>query len=330
MKAEHGWRLFRSPPVGETAAMPLSAEGLAALNRARAAYQEGNYELTLTEAQRAILDDPTDGRHHALFAAGLMGLERYAEAQATVEKALAHSPGEEWLHRIRSNALRAQGQYEEALAAALELLKLRPNEGISHYTLGLALYVLGRRGEAREALERAISLRPDYADAYLWLGEVELRSRDLASAERWFQECLRLNPNHARALGGLARVRLARQLLWEAAALFERALALDPLDPSIREDALEMARQQLDNKKEPFIHIALMLGVGVLTTFAIGKPVTDGLVVGGVPSLFVPIFYWLRVRHFRKVAPRMTRILEWERRKARKSQERPESRPRAR
>lgn len=302
--------------------MPLSAEGLAALNRARAAYQVGKYEVTITEAQRVILEDSTDGRHHALLAAGLMGLQRYAEAQATVEKGLAHSPGEEWLHRIRSNSLRAQGQYEEALASALEVVKLRPEEGISHYTLGLALYVLGRRDEAREALERAISLRPDYADAYLWLGEAELRRGNLASAETRFQECLRLNPHRARALSGLAQVRLARQRSWEATELFEQALAADPNDPSIREDALEMARKQLDNKKEPFIHIALALGVCVLATFAIGKPVTDGLIAGGVPSLFIPIFYWIRVSRFRRVAPRMTRLLEQERRGAQTSPER--------
>ena len=90
-------------------------------------------------------------------------LKRFEEALASYDRALAVRPDYVEPLSNRGISLSGLGRFEEALASYNRALKVQPDFSKAHNNMGVILIQLGRLSEARAALERAIALAPGKA-----------------------------------------------------------------------------------------------------------------------------------------------------------------------
>jgi tetratricopeptide (TPR) repeat protein len=117
------------------------------------ALKAGKRDLALSAYERAIAAD--DSYLAAYDAATPFWLEaqRFSEAVARLEVAVAREPGYAlgWYHL--AYASRRRNDYPRAVAAYLKFLELRPKEVDPYFGLGMTYMAMGERGKARAALE---------------------------------------------------------------------------------------------------------------------------------------------------------------------------------
>ncbi len=111
--------------------------------------------------------------------------QRWDEAAAAYEKALATSPKPALVHNNRGMSLVAQARYEAAAAEFSRALELDPSLEVARTNLRLALAYQGRYAEALTGVDRE-DLPPTLNN----LGYVALLRGDLARAEAYFLRAL--------------------------------------------------------------------------------------------------------------------------------------------
>lgn len=127
-------------------------------------------------------------------------LHRSAEAEATLDRALAFSPDSEKLFEAKSLVMRRGGQYRRAETYLTELAERFPNSAWVHFQLGTVVAEFDReRGNI--SLRRAAELEPDNADYVTALIQSLDRTR---TGDEGFniEEAYRLS-QHALEIGGL-------------------------------------------------------------------------------------------------------------------------------
>lgn len=179
--------------LGKTDAAPQLA--IQTFNEGAIANQEGDLDKAIEKFQSALGLDPDLAEAHAALAAIYYNQERYDEALAGVEKALALNPEHVTSHRVRFLILDAKGdrasadkamasyvavdskgavgllykradldfrdgQPQLARAGLLKVLELDPDMARAHYTLGL-IYASDDTAKAKEHFEKFIELAPD-------------------------------------------------------------------------------------------------------------------------------------------------------------------------
>ncbi len=144
---------------------------------------------------------------HAVFFANLgeaqRRLERYAEAGASLKRAIALKPDLAEAHHTLGLVLHAEERAEEAAASFGRALSLKPDLTPAHLGLAGALYDLGRFDESRAACERAIEVHPESADAYAKLGVVLTELGRLDEAFASYRRALACDPNYTTAHSNL-------------------------------------------------------------------------------------------------------------------------------
>lgn len=85
---------------------------------------------------------------------------RYAEAEATLRRAIQLGEGRATTYHQLGIALAGLERHAEAEAAQREAIAISPNNAGFHYRLALALGAQGRHGEKLDALRRAIAINP--------------------------------------------------------------------------------------------------------------------------------------------------------------------------
>src|ERR1700678_4738917 len=81
---------------------------------------------------RVVSADQESSRAWCLMARAHLGADRYADATAAANRAVALDPGDEWPHRLASNALVHLGNFPGALRAAGEARRLAPSYWQKH------------------------------------------------------------------------------------------------------------------------------------------------------------------------------------------------------
>jgi predicted AlkP superfamily phosphohydrolase/phosphomutase/tetratricopeptide (TPR) repeat protein len=122
--------------------------------------------------------------------------DRWTEARAQYERALAADASNPAVHIALARALLALGLHEPAAEACLNATELQQTLPEAHYLLGVALAWLGMLDQAAQSLEIGLSLQPGAIDAHRFLAEVE-RARGKADA------AARAEADAARLLGQL-------------------------------------------------------------------------------------------------------------------------------
>jgi tetratricopeptide (TPR) repeat protein len=103
---------------------------------------------------------------------GFSASERYEEALACYDYALALKDDIPQIWNNRGNALRDLDRLGEAETSLREALRLRPDFANAHSNLAIVLDCLGRFDEAEASMRTALRLRPERAFDHCYLGNI--------------------------------------------------------------------------------------------------------------------------------------------------------------
>jgi tetratricopeptide (TPR) repeat protein len=191
-------------------------------------YQRGDYALALDQIGLALDTNPDNGLAWNQRGLALMRLNRFEDALASYDRALAvwRDHAEAWCNR--GAALHELKRFDEALASYDCALALQPRYAEALCYRGASLRQLKRTEEALASCDNALAIQPDYASA-LW------NRGDLLAELKRFDEAL-LSYDRASACGqdsadlhynrGTALLELKR--FDEALVSFDHALARSP------------------------------------------------------------------------------------------------------
>jgi len=124
--------------------------------RAYRAFVQGDYDLALELAGRAIALRPDFGESFQLRALIHMANGNLARAHQDAQMAIAQSPEQPPAHSVLGQVHLAQGEYEAAAVTFDQALAYDPDNAIYHYYYGLCHYRLGHYQLAAEALHTAV------------------------------------------------------------------------------------------------------------------------------------------------------------------------------
>jgi tetratricopeptide (TPR) repeat protein len=192
------------------------------------ASQVGRHDVAVDLIDRAIARDRTSPRYHSNRGLALAGLQRFAEAIASYDRALSLRPGEAEVLYNRGNALVALRRPHDALEAYERALLARPDHAEALCNRGAALAALGRDAEALASYDRVLAKRPDHAEALSNRGNALKALGRLDDALASYDRALTARPGDAQALfnRGVTLHELKRFDL--ALASYDRALSVRP------------------------------------------------------------------------------------------------------
>ncbi|MBW8458683.1 MAG: tetratricopeptide repeat protein [Thiobacillus sp.] len=255
--------------------MLLSAEHIAAAQRAFALYQQGRFQqalelaetlLTLSPPQPSLLNlaavcarplgltdkaeaylrsaieiDPGHANAHGNLGLVLQDAGRLGEAEPAFQRALELSPDDMAGMINLGNLYRATQRPAQAEAAFRKALAKAPENINALYNLGLLLSESGRADEAEAAFRQSLKIRPNQADVYNDLGNVLMDRLRLDEAEQAYRKAIALCPDYADAYCNLGMLLLDEGKTDAAMVAFRRALEIEPGHP----DALNSVANQL-------------------------------------------------------------------------------------
>jgi tetratricopeptide (TPR) repeat protein len=152
-----------------------------AFNDGMAAMQAKQYDVAITNFEKAAENDPTQtvvyaqlGDAHMKLAETKTGADFDAQVQKSIEsynKAVELKPDDPATHNNFALALGKAKKYPEMQAELKKAAELDPpNGGKYYYNLGAMLVNSGQGEAAGEAFKKAIELTPTYAEAYYQYG----------------------------------------------------------------------------------------------------------------------------------------------------------------
>ena len=200
------------------------------LVRARTLIGLRRYAEAEAALRTLLARDPNDAEVLRLLADVLGDLDRHDEQATVARRAVALDPDNVWGHQVLADALVHQRDHDGAVAAAERAVRLAPSLWSTHYTLGRALLV-GRRPRARDALtaaNEAVRLAPHSSDAHNLAG-ICLSALTLHDeARQAYTEAIRLDPANALALNNLAALDADGGRLRAALQSLRSGLTTDP------------------------------------------------------------------------------------------------------
>ncbi|MCU0724619.1 MAG: protein kinase [Planctomycetes bacterium] len=161
----------------------------------------------------------------------LAAMQRYDEAIASFESALALKPEFRAPHAFALHALLQKGKLPERLPELEEKARAHPRDAVSQWRLAMSLGNLGRRAEAIEAFRRTIAIEPGFALAHSGLAFNLWYEGDLAAAERHMAIAAGLEPYKPQWWQNLGSLRSGLGDAQGALAACREALRADPTDP---------------------------------------------------------------------------------------------------
>lgn len=157
----------------------------------------------------------------------LMALQRYDEAVARFQEALAYKPDDASTYFFLGLVSSAQGASEDARRFLRQCTLLDPAFGPAYYELGVIQLQAGQAAQAAASFRSACEQMPTSPEAANNLGLALQASEETAGAEAGYRRALELNPDYAEAWFNLAMLlKAAGQTAAETA--LQRALTLNP------------------------------------------------------------------------------------------------------
>jgi tetratricopeptide (TPR) repeat protein len=150
--------------------------------------------------------------HPTLFnarARGFDGQGRHREALADYERLRGYFPRHPGANMLVGSCHLKLERWADALAAFDTALAISPNLPLAHERRAMALGMLGEVGQAHQAYLRAVELKPDLADALGSLALSSLQARDVAAAAAYAQRALAADSQNAIGTVTLAMLDIA-------------------------------------------------------------------------------------------------------------------------
>jgi tetratricopeptide (TPR) repeat protein len=127
----------------------------------------------------------------------LYGANRFAEAVAACDRAIALEPARSDARVNRATALLALGRAGDAKRELDRALSIRPNAELAWINRGLACMMLGETEDALFSYRRALELAPDSAEAHNDLGVALVRLGRRSEGCPHLEQAVRLAPRNA-------------------------------------------------------------------------------------------------------------------------------------
>ena len=187
-------------------------------------------DAALERLGQAIALYPDNGDLHAVLRDICLRHERFAQAQALLDRLGADHPHNAWLAATQGWLHARQERLVEAEQTLLRAIELDDNHLFARIELSQILIDSGRFGEAESALAAALDLQPENPQLLLILGDCQLRLDHDAEADTTLARALA-----TRAVDpiDIARLYYQHQRPNRAIEYYQRALSRAPRDPLI-------------------------------------------------------------------------------------------------
>ncbi|GMU57873.1 MAG: hypothetical protein AMXMBFR33_70190 [Candidatus Xenobia bacterium] len=152
--------------------------------------QMGLVEDALPLLQDAVTLDPGCVESSQHLVAVLRQLNRSAEAEGVLRRALRHQPNTPAFHLLMGTHLLDLGRCEEAVEAFKQGIRLEPRAPVLYAQLGTALYRQGELEPAEAAFAEALSRDEHLAIALVGMGETLLEQGRLEEAATYLHKSL--------------------------------------------------------------------------------------------------------------------------------------------
>lgn len=190
-------------------------------------YQQQKFEDALAAVDAAIALKPELAEPYTLRGVILHNMGRSDDAIASMDKGAALAPGERTAWYNRGVVLSEMGRFEAALESYDRALAIAPTPDGWVNRAG-ALINLQRPAEALEACDRALALAPHYAPALSNRGLALSELKRNAEAVAMFDHALAHAPAMAETWNNRGTTLHDMRMFDDAVASFDRALALQP------------------------------------------------------------------------------------------------------
>jgi tetratricopeptide (TPR) repeat protein len=145
---------------------------------------------------------PGDFQAIAAIGRNLSGLQRFAEAEGVLRRALMGADDANARYDL-GVVLDQLGRVPEAIAEYERVLTRNPSHREALNNLGVDLSRVGKLAEAAARFEQVLRIDPENLDALVNLGLVSAATGQRSVAEEQFRRALALDPQNARALAAL-------------------------------------------------------------------------------------------------------------------------------
>jgi tetratricopeptide (TPR) repeat protein len=171
----------RVEPEPEAAALTSEEMSSAAIERARAEFQAGDYLAALKSTDESISYAPGDTALHEFRALCLFALGRYGDAAGVLNPVLASGPGWDWATMA---AFYGNGEVYTGQLRKLEAyVEGSPDAADAHFLLGYHYLVAGFIDESYGMFDRVVTLQPDDTVAFQLRNLAESSSPNAAGEE---------------------------------------------------------------------------------------------------------------------------------------------------
>jgi arylsulfatase A-like enzyme/cytochrome c-type biogenesis protein CcmH/NrfG len=153
---------------------------------------------------------------------------RAEAALAALARAERLEPGLTQVHYLKGVILGGQERYREAAAALERAIALDPQHVLARFKLALAYLRVGDNPRAETVLNAVIADEPDNMRAYQNLAALAYARGDLARAEAMSRRAIEIDPGYYDAWNTLGAVYLVLKRPDDAMQALERALAIRP------------------------------------------------------------------------------------------------------
>ena len=155
--------------------------------RGRHLFNANRFEDALAAIEDAIAEDPEFVRAYTAKANALTMLGRAYEAAAICDEVLARDPDFALAYTTKASALHRAGRTDEALENYRRGVELAPREHLTHYNFGCFWALEGNEAECEKCLRRALEIDPRAKPK-------AATDADFASVRgrEWFQELVAL------------------------------------------------------------------------------------------------------------------------------------------
>ena len=177
-------------------------------DRGSALWEAQRYEEAIASFDRALAFRPCYPEAYYQRGNTQMRLGRPAEALASYDCAIALKHDYANAYYNRGLAMQRLQRHEEAVESFDRALGIQPDDAESYNNRGIALGEHNRHDAAVESFDRAIALKPDYADALYNRGSALTHLKRFADAVESFARLIAACPDYSFAKGYLLHAKM--------------------------------------------------------------------------------------------------------------------------
>jgi tetratricopeptide (TPR) repeat protein len=225
--------------------LPAVARGeQPALEKAKAAFEKGEYAQAIEILKRAEGSEPNKGDVYILLARSCLELNEYDAAVNSAEKAVAIDPKNSDYHRWLGEAYGAKADHASMLSAyslarktqkefdaavQLDARNFDAQQDLIEYDCTAPGMVGGGEEKARPLIEKLMAM--DAAEGHYAAGICRAQKKDYAAADAEFAKALESKPKSAKRIFDIGDYFLQRKNAEKLAAVSAAGEELAPQDP---------------------------------------------------------------------------------------------------